>query len=56
MKITSLITHNLRNDAHFQFHTEFRDLVQASGADTLKIEPQFNAYKPLAGYYETMMP
>jgi len=31
MKIQSLSTHNMRNDAHFQFHTEFRDLVRGEG-------------------------
>jgi len=47
MKINKIDLKTLRNDAHFQFHTEFRDLVQASGAAVLKIEPQFNAYLPL---------
>jgi hypothetical protein len=47
MKIKSLITHNLRNDAHFQYHTEFRDLVAKHGAEALKVKPQFDAYMPL---------
>jgi hypothetical protein len=25
MKISKIYTHNLRNDAHFQFHTEFKE-------------------------------
>ena len=47
MKIQKLSTHSLRNDAHFQFHTEFRDLVTTHGAAALKIKPQFDAYLPL---------
>jgi len=37
----------LRNDEHFQFNTEFRDLVAKEGAQNLKIETQFAAYLPL---------
>jgi hypothetical protein len=40
MKIQKLFTHSLRNDAHFQFHTEFRDLVTKNNPQTLKIKPQ----------------
>ncbi|GBU24239.1 hypothetical protein R83H12_00867 [Fibrobacteria bacterium R8-3-H12] len=29
--------YNLRNDAHFQFHTEFKDLATAHNPETLKI-------------------
>jgi len=29
MKIDTFYRKNLRNDEHFQFHTEFRDLVNA---------------------------
>jgi hypothetical protein len=47
MKISKIHLNNLRNDAHFQFHTEFRDLVAKQGAETLKIKPQFQAYLPL---------
>ena len=39
--------YNLRNDAHFQFYTEFRNLVQKEGAENLKIAPQFEAWLPL---------
>jgi len=49
MKIQSLSTHNLRNDAHFQFHTEFKDLVVQHNPETLKIKPQFDGYLPLYG-------
>jgi len=44
MKIRGFKTHNLRNDAHFQYHTEFRDLVVAQGVEVLKIKPQFETY------------
>jgi hypothetical protein len=47
MKIQKLDTHSLRNDAHFQFHTEFRDLVVQHNPLTLKIKPQFDSYLPL---------
>jgi len=47
MKIQSLRIDRLRNDAHFQFHTEFKDLVAKHGAETLKINAQFEAYMPL---------
>jgi len=47
MKINKINSNNLRNDAHFQFHTEFRDLVILRGAVTLKVKPQFDAYLPL---------
>jgi hypothetical protein len=39
--------YNLRNGAHFQFYTEFRNLVQKEGAENLKIAPQFEAWLPL---------
>jgi len=51
MKISKIDTTHLRNNFYFQFHTEFRELVIASGADTLKVELQFNFYLPL---YERM--
>jgi len=44
MKISKLDMNHLRNDAHFQFHTEFRDLAIPHGAAALKIKPQFDAY------------
>jgi len=39
----------MRNDAHFQFHTEFRDLVVQHNPETLKISAQFESYQPLYG-------
>jgi len=47
MKIQGLRTHNLRNDAHFWFHTEFLKLINESGADTLKVKPLLDSYQPL---------
>jgi len=47
MKIEKINLLHLRNDAQFQFHTEFRDLVAKQGAADLKIKPQFNDYLPL---------
>jgi hypothetical protein len=46
MKIKSNDNTQLRNDEHFQFQTEFRDLVNAAGAETLKIKSLFDAYLP----------
>jgi len=47
MKINKIDFRNLRNDAHFQFHTEFKDLVVQHNPETLKIKPQFDGYLPL---------
>jgi hypothetical protein len=47
MKIEKLNIIHLRNDEHFQFHTEFRDLVAKEGPLALKIKPQFDDYLPL---------
>ena len=47
MKIETFYRKNLRNDEHFQFHTEFRDLVTKEGAQNLKIDTLFAAYLPL---------
>jgi len=44
MKIERINLSHLRNDAHFQFHTEFRDLVLTHGAAALMIKPQFDEY------------
>jgi len=47
MKIPKLDTHSLRNNAYFQFHTEFRDLIVQHNAETLKIKPLFDGYLPI---------
>jgi hypothetical protein len=44
MKIENLKLINLRNDAHFQYSTEFRDLVTAENPETLKIKPLFDEW------------
>jgi hypothetical protein len=47
MKIGKFNLLHLRNDAHFQFHTEFSDLVKKHNPETLKVNPLFEAYLPL---------
>lgn len=44
MKIERISTSHMRNDAHFQFHTEFRDLVVRHNSNVLKVKPQFDVY------------
>jgi len=38
---------SMRNDAHFQFFSDFRDAVTKVGAATLKIKPQFDEWLAL---------
>jgi hypothetical protein len=47
MKITSIHAIHLRNNEHFMFHTEFRELVAKHGAEALKIRSQFETYLAL---------
>jgi hypothetical protein len=47
MKIKKIDLSRLRNDEHFQFHTEFRDLVMAGTPQNLKVVAQLNAFLPL---------
>jgi len=47
MKSENIALSQTRNDEHFQFHTEFRTLVNRHGAISLKIGPQFEVYLPL---------
>ncbi len=47
MKIETFRLSHLHNDEHFQFQTEFKDLVVAVTPETLKIKPQFDTYLPL---------
>lgn len=47
MKIESIHFIRLRNEEHFQFHSEFKGLVVTHKASTLNIETAFNAYLPL---------
>jgi len=44
MKINQISLNRLRNDTHFQFHTEFKDLAQKHNPQALKIKPQYEAY------------
>ena len=47
MKIKSIHSNQLRNDEHFQFNTEFKDLVNKFDAAELKIGAQFNDFLAL---------
>ena len=47
MKINKITLRNLRNDTHFQFHTEFKDLAQKHNPAAMKIASQYDAYLPL---------
>ena len=47
MNINMIHTAHLRNNEHFQFHTEFRNLILKFGAEKLKIARQFEAYLTL---------
>jgi hypothetical protein len=47
MKISRVHLVNLRNDEHFQYHTEFKDLITKHNADALKISAQFAPYLTL---------
>jgi hypothetical protein len=44
MTIKNLHLAHLRNDAHFQFHTEFRDLVMKHTPSALKVAPLWGVY------------
>jgi len=47
MKINKIDLNNLRNDAHFQIFSDFRDAVIKFGAAALKIKPQFDEWLAL---------
>ena len=47
MKTYKIDLRALRNDEHFQFNTEFRDLLTANNPAALKVAPQFEAYLTL---------
>jgi len=47
MKINQIALNRLRNDANFQFHTEFKELAEKQTPEALNIKPQFDAYLPL---------
>lgn len=47
MQIKNVKSHELRNEEHFQFQTEFNDLVIRFTPETLGIEFAYAAYEPL---------
>jgi hypothetical protein len=47
MKIDYLDVSHMRNDAHFQFHREIRDVFAQSNVEALKIAPLVSACQPL---------
>lgn len=47
MEIKSLKSHSLRNEEHFQFQSEFSELVIRFTAEALGIQTQYAAYQPL---------
>jgi len=47
MKIPKIYLQHFRNNEHFMFHTEFKELVIEHGAAALKIQPQFETYLTL---------
>jgi hypothetical protein len=49
MKINQISLNRLRNDTHFQFQTEFKDLVQKHNPEALKVKSLYDAYLLLYG-------
>jgi len=47
MNIHKIITHNLRNDEHYMFQTEFQNLVTGATPEVLRVTAQFAAYTAL---------
>ena len=47
MEISKINLSKLRNAAHFQLHTEFKDFITKQGAKTLKVAKQFENYLAL---------
>jgi hypothetical protein len=47
MKISKINTSHLRNDAHFQYCVEFRELVAKFDPETLKLKPLFDGFPAL---------
>jgi hypothetical protein len=47
MKVLTLEFSRLRNEEHFQFHTDFRAAVREIGAETLKIVAPFERFSAL---------
>lgn len=55
MKITKLDLNQLRNGEHFQFHTEFKELVQQFTAETLNIKTDFDQYLKLYAHEDEVL-
>jgi len=55
MKVEHLKLSHLRNDAHFQFFTDFKELVERFDATTLKIQTQFNTFLALFADEDTAL-
>ncbi|MDP4207545.1 MAG: DUF6261 family protein [Bacteroidota bacterium] len=47
MKTSKIRLADLHNEEHYQFHTEFKDLVEKYGAQPLNIDAAYSAYQPL---------
>ncbi len=47
MKINTFRLSHLRNHEHFQFHTEIVELINEANPETLRIKPQYEAYRLL---------
>jgi hypothetical protein len=47
MKTTKINLSNLRNDEHFQYHSEFKALIEKYGPEILKVTEKYGVYKPL---------
>ncbi|MGE0079354.1 MAG: DUF6261 family protein [Bacteroidales bacterium] len=47
MKILRINFGRLRNEEHFQFHTEFKSEMERVGAEPLNVVEAFNTYQPL---------
>ena len=55
MKIELISLHDLHNEEHFQFHTEFKDLSEKAGPAKLGIETLWPAYQRLYGQEATVV-
>ena len=55
MKINKIYPYRLRNDAHFQFYTEFSSLVQKEETVKQKIASQYEAWLPLYNKEDTAL-
>jgi len=55
MKINKIDTNHLRNDAHFQFHTEIIKLIDETGTETLKIIAQWPGHLGLLENLDTAL-